>query len=158
MGQEGIDFHWWCHAVFHWNIPSNPVDFEQREGRVDRFRGHAVRRNIAAVHGTEALTTGGNPWNEIYEMALDARERYGHFAPDWVYPGEHRVERHISHYPLSMDEPQFRRLKQDLALYRLTFGQPRQEDMLELLRQRLEDVDLSSLAGMRLDLAPPREP
>ena len=36
VGQEGIDFHWWCHAVFHWNIPSNPVDFEQREGRVDR--------------------------------------------------------------------------------------------------------------------------
>ena len=41
VGQEGMDFHWWCHAVFHWNTPANPVDFEQREGRVDRYRGHA---------------------------------------------------------------------------------------------------------------------
>ena len=50
VGQEGIDFHWWCHAVVHWNLPANPVDFEQREGRVNRFGGHAVRRNIAARH------------------------------------------------------------------------------------------------------------
>jgi hypothetical protein len=44
-GQEGIDFHWWSHAVVHWNIPANPVDFEQREGRVHRYAGHAVRKN-----------------------------------------------------------------------------------------------------------------
>jgi hypothetical protein len=25
VGQEGIDFHWWCHAVVHWNLPANPV-------------------------------------------------------------------------------------------------------------------------------------
>ncbi len=35
-GQEGIDFHWLCSAVVHWNTPANPVDFEQREGRVHR--------------------------------------------------------------------------------------------------------------------------
>ena len=21
VGQEGIDFHWWCHSVVHWNLP-----------------------------------------------------------------------------------------------------------------------------------------
>lgn len=154
VGQEGIDFHWWCHAVFHWNIPSNPVDFEQREGRVDRFRGHAIRRNIGATHGAAALLAEGNPWKHIYELAQDARVEYGHFAPDWVYPGDHRVERHVSHYSMSTDEQRFIRLKQDLALYRLTFGQPRQEDMLELLRQRFGDVDHVSLDLMRLDLSP----
>ena len=45
VGQEGIDFHWWCHSVVHWNLPANPVDFEQREGRVDRYKGHAIRKN-----------------------------------------------------------------------------------------------------------------
>ncbi|MGB3375932.1 MAG: helicase-related protein [Microbacterium sp.] len=50
VGQEGIDFHWWSHSVVHWNLPSNPVDFEQREGRVNRFAGHAVRKNVAAAH------------------------------------------------------------------------------------------------------------
>ena len=47
VGQEGIDFHWWCHSVVHWDIPGNPVDFEQREGRVDRYKGHAIRKNVA---------------------------------------------------------------------------------------------------------------
>ena len=36
IGQEGLDFHPYCHAVVHWNLPSNPVDLEQREGRVHR--------------------------------------------------------------------------------------------------------------------------
>ena len=36
IGQEGLDFHLWCHAVVHWNLPTNPVDLEQREGRVHR--------------------------------------------------------------------------------------------------------------------------
>ena len=38
IGQEGVDFHWWCHSIVHWNLPGNPVDFEQREGRVDRYK------------------------------------------------------------------------------------------------------------------------
>src|SRR5262249_40091201 len=32
VGQEGLDFHHYCHAIIHWNLPSNPVDLEQREG------------------------------------------------------------------------------------------------------------------------------
>jgi hypothetical protein len=32
VGQEGLDFHPWCHSVWHWNLPGNPVDLEQREG------------------------------------------------------------------------------------------------------------------------------
>jgi hypothetical protein len=55
VGQEGIDFHWWSHYVVHWNLPSNPVDFEQREGRVNRFGGHAVRKNVASARGRGAL-------------------------------------------------------------------------------------------------------
>ena len=47
IGQEGPDFHLYCHAVMHWNLPANPVDLEQREGRVHRYMGHAVRKNLA---------------------------------------------------------------------------------------------------------------
>ena len=49
VGQEGLDFHLYCHAVVHWNLPSNPVDLEQREGRVHRYKGHAVRKNAATA-------------------------------------------------------------------------------------------------------------
>ena len=37
VGQEGLDFHTYCHAVMHWNLPANPVDMEQREGRIHRY-------------------------------------------------------------------------------------------------------------------------
>jgi hypothetical protein len=46
IGQEGLDFHQYCLNVFHWNLPGNPVDLEQREGRVHRYKGHAIRFNI----------------------------------------------------------------------------------------------------------------
>ena len=55
IGQEGLDFHPWCHRLIHWNLPGNPVDLEQREGRVHRYKGHAVRRNVAAAHSERAL-------------------------------------------------------------------------------------------------------
>ena len=35
-------------------LPGNPVDLEQREGRIHRYKGHAVRRNVAASHAFAA--------------------------------------------------------------------------------------------------------
>ena len=32
VGQEGLDFHLFCRDIVHWNLPSNPVDLEQRRG------------------------------------------------------------------------------------------------------------------------------
>ena len=29
IGQEGFDFHPYCHRLYHWNLPRNPVDLEQ---------------------------------------------------------------------------------------------------------------------------------
>ncbi|MFC7959668.1 DEAD/DEAH box helicase [Rhodococcoides kroppenstedtii] len=154
VGQEGIDFHWWCSAVTHWNTPANPVDFEQREGRIDRFGGHAVRRNLAHRHGANMLAAQ-NPWQEAYALGEDERENLGDYAPHWVYPGPAKIERHLLPYPLSVDLARLERLKSDLALYRLTFGQPRQEDMLALLRKRGLEANPEMLAGMRIDLSPP---
>ena len=71
VGQEGLDFHAYCHAVMHWNLPSNPVDLEQREGRVDRYKGHAVRKNVAQEHGAEVLSDGDSKdvWHALFEAA-----------------------------------------------------------------------------------------
>ena len=152
VGQEGIDFHWWCHAVFHWNTPANPVDFEQREGRVDRYRGHAVRRNVAQRHAREVLANPGrDPWQTAWHVA--EKDEDG-FKPSWVYPGSATIERHIAPYPLSSDLPQYERVKEDVALYRLTFGQPRQEDMLALLKERGLGVDPVSVEEARVRLVP----
>src|SRR3954464_258263 len=67
VGQEGLDFHTYCHAVVHWNLPSNPVDLEQREGRVHRYKGHAVRKNLAQKYGlSEVKHTSGDPWEQLF--------------------------------------------------------------------------------------------
>ncbi|KNX38856.1 DEAD/DEAH box helicase [Luteipulveratus halotolerans] len=153
VGQEGIDFHWWCHAIFHWNTPANPVDFEQREGRVDRFRGHAVRKNIAATHGSALLADGVcNPWARAYDVAVEHRAQYGDFTPDWVYPGPARIERHVAPLAFSTDGARYDNVRRDVAYYRLALGQPRQEDLVNALREReLSDDEASAL---RIDLTP----
>ena len=74
IGQEGVDFHWWCHAVVHWNLPANPVDFEQREGRINRYKCHAVRRNVASQFRQEALASDDpDPWRALFVAARNAR-------------------------------------------------------------------------------------
>jgi hypothetical protein len=146
-GQEGIDFHWWCSAVVHWNTPSNPVDFEQREGRVHRFGGHAIRRNVANAHFGDVLrSTDPDPWRAAYDAAIAASDGLEEFSPYWVFPGAAKIERHVMPFPLSRDQARYEQLKVDLATYRLAFGQPRQEDLLELLKRgrpdRTEVIDL----------------
>ena len=89
VGQEGLDFHLWCHAVVHWNLPSNPVDLEQREGRVHRYKCHAVRRNIAEQFGADLLdgaTVEGDLWQSLFDRAAAEREPGdGEMTPYWVF-------------------------------------------------------------------------
>lgn len=136
-GQEGIDFHWWSHAVVHWNTPANPVDFEQREGRVHRYGGHAIRKNIATRHRADILSADDqNPWQAAFRIAADSAHELGEFAPFWLYPGPAKIERHLMPYVLSRDLARIARLKDALAMYRLAFGQPRQEDFIDLLTRQ----------------------
>lgn len=157
IGQEGIDFHWWCHSIVHWNLPANPVDFEQREGRVDRYKGHAIRKNVAAAHRSEALAEGvTDPWAAAFEAAAAAvEEDRGGLLPFWMYRGNAKVQRRIMSIPLSRDEDQWNRLQEFLALYRLAFGQPRQEDMLAALQRRGVAGRPDRIAEIRIDLSPP---
>lgn len=151
VGQEGLDFHLYCRDIVHWNLPSNPVDLEQREGRINRRDGLALRRSIAQewspadVH--KAAPDGhANLWARTFE-ALEAeagprRSRHGLF-PHWVFdPGTKSVEpptirRHLYFYEESNDAGRYSELKERLALYRLVFGQPRQQDLLDRIQRNL---------------------
>ncbi|MCY4102353.1 MAG: helicase-related protein [bacterium] len=162
VGQEGLDFHLWCHAVVHWNLPANPVDLEQREGRVHRYKGHAVRRNIAATFGPDLLTegraSGGDPWSRLFERAVPERPTdSGEMVPYWVFhAGPAKIERHVPVMPFSRDAAALPKLRKSLAAYRLAFGQPRQEELVEFLGADRSDADLLRLASrLRIDLSPP---
>jgi hypothetical protein len=133
------------------------VDFEQREGRVDRYAGHAIRRNIVERHREAILRSVDNdPWRSALRLGLDEQANFGEYAPWWVYPGSAKIERIVMPYSLSIDNQRLARLKRDVQLYRLTFGQPRQEDMLELLKDRYENESEETRRGLLLDLRAPR--
>ncbi|MFH1965052.1 MAG: helicase-related protein, partial [Acidobacteriota bacterium] len=147
IGQEGLDFHTWCHAVIHWNLPTNPVDLEQREGRVHRYKGHAIRKNIAMNYGLESLKSNNllkaDPWKWMFEQAnLEKLPEKNDLWPYWLYEleGGAKIERHIPILDYSREALLFHRLKKMLAAYRLVFGQPRQEDLLAYLMDRQEDT------------------
>ena len=159
VGQEGLDFHVWCHAIVHWNLPSNPVDMEQREGRVHRYKGHAVRKNVASAFGRAGLNTHWqawqDPWKVMFELAK--QERGTDLKTFWLFEteGGARIERRVPLLPLSRDEIHLQRLKRGLALYRLVFGQPRQEELLTHLGDLSEEQRQEAVAKWRIDLTPP---
>lgn len=158
VGQEGLDFHTYCHAVVHWNLPSNPVDLEQREGRVHRFKGHAVRKNIAAAHRQAGLRGAmADPWTAMFDDAAAKAGSSSELVPYWLYPlpAGARIERHVPALPLSRDVERLDRLRRTLVLYRMVFGQSRQEDLVHYLSKRLPDGAERAFDDFRIDLGPP---
>lgn len=160
VGQEGLDFHPYCHAVVHWNLPSNPVDMEQREGRVHRYKGHAVRKNVAAVVPAEVVhAQPGNPWPRAFEHAAASSVQGDDsgISPYWVFPlaDGAAIERHTLMLPLSRESARMPALRASLAIYRMVFGQPRQDDLLEHLRRTVPEAELQAVAkALSIDLEP----
>lgn len=153
VGQEGLDFHLYSHAVVHWNLPNNPVDLEQREGRVHRYQGHAVRKNVAAVYGDRPeVAQASDPWAALFELAsADRPAGVSEIYPSWMPPleGPARIERYVASLPLSKESHALRRLLRTVGAYRMVLGQPRQSDLLRYLGE--QDIDITDLA---IDLEP----
>ena len=159
IGQEGLDFHLYCHAVVHWNLPGNPVDMEQREGRVHRFKGHAVRKNLAQRFGAQVLSNPTqDPLQELFNLGrINRAPDDNDLVPFWIYPmeGGAYIERHVSALPLTRDRQLLEALRRSLVVYRMVFGQPRQEDLVEYLLKRFpEDEREAMVERLRIDLKP----
>lgn len=153
VGQEGLDFHVWCRSLLHWDLCGNPVDLEQREGRIQRFGGLAVRRALALRLGDEALriASGGSPWQSLAALAEEHHGDASGLCPWWVCEGA-EIERFAFHVPGSAEKHKLRWLEEQRALYRLALGQPNQEDLVEFLRDRY------SREASTIDLAPRLSP
>lgn len=162
IGQEGLDFHQYCHRVVHWNLPSNPVDLEQREGRVHRYKGHVIRRNLARHYGLAAVQAGGegleDPWRQLFERAVQERPAGSNdLRPFWIYETEGGVaiERTVPVLPLSRELAHLAQLKRSVVAYRSVIGQPRQQELLEYLTSQLSPEELSHVVDeFAIDLSP----
>ena len=153
IGQEGLDFHNYCRKIMHWNLPSNPIDLEQREGRINRFKCLAIRQNVARKYGN--INFESDIWAEMFDAAhAEKKPGQSDLVPFWCF-GENqeiKIERIVPMYPMSKDGISYERLIKILSLYRLTLGQARQEELLEYIFREYEDP--AELKKLFIDLSP----
>ncbi|MFC2109337.1 DEAD/DEAH box helicase family protein [Bacteroidota bacterium] len=160
VGQEGLDFHFYCRKIFHWNLPHNAIDLEQREGRINRYKGLVIRQKLA-----ETLTDGDvfklgdkSLWENMFALAEKKHEQdISGIKPFWYLDeGNATIERFVPYHPLSSDNKKYEQLKTTLALYRLTFGQPRQEELVQALNGlNLNADEITSLRkSLLINLSP----
>lgn len=154
-GQEGLDMHWYCRRLVHWNLPSSPLALEQREGRVDRYLSLGVRTNIAKLGFPPSVAPSpANPWGLLVQAAeAQTREHNSILAPLWHFGEGQPIKAIALNVPFSREESAWKRLLEEASWYRLVLGQPDPHALLERLsnasvRNRL------AIDGIRLDLTP----
>ena len=161
IGQEGLDFHWYCRHLVHWNLPNNPIDIEQREGRVNRYKSLLVRKRIAQdLHESVESNGEGDPWEKLFSHADELTKKNGResdLIPFWHYPqGKAQIERFVPMMPMSRDIHRLENALKVLSLYRLAFGQPRQEELMHnLLKREFSEEDIRKIKkALIINLSP----
>ncbi|MBS1770570.1 MAG: hypothetical protein JSS77_12970 [Acidobacteria bacterium] len=155
VGQEGLDFHYYAHAIVHWNLPNNPVDLEQREGRVHRYKNHAVRKNVAADFGKDSrLLMAIDPWGSLFDLASEKNSNDSGLRPHWVYDGDAQIRRLVPMLPFSREVGKLHQLVEATSLYRMTMGQPRQAELMEVLAGLSKEEQDVLRAAISIDLKP----
>ena len=149
IGQEGLDFHYYCRKVMHWNLPANPIDVEQREGRVNRYKGLVIRQGISEKYKDYLAGATGSVWGFLFRLAEQhegTNKNKPQLVPYWhIEPKSIYLERLAPLIPYSREVQQMHRIIRTLTLYRLTFGQPRQEELVETLSDKLDEKDLERI-------------
>ncbi|WP_296671437.1 helicase-related protein [Rhodoferax sp.] len=154
IGQEGLDFHWYCSDVVHWNLPENAIDIEQREGRVNRYQSYMVRRRVVESYKSTLRCDQG--WSDLFGAAALVPNRTD-LVPFWHFPdGTAKLRRIVPLLPLSREDHVYAGMLKILSLYRLAFGQPGQCELLEYLKDlKLSEPDLMELRSrLMIRLAP----
>ena len=156
IGQEGLDFHNYCRRIVHWNLPSNPIDLEQREGRINRFECLAIRQNLAKRYHDSNFKK--DVWDEIFKKAslIEKSKGCSDLIPYWgLTDGEDmiKIERIVPLYPFSRDEIRYERLIRILSLYRLTLGQARQEELINRIINKY-GIDEKEIKDLFINLSP----
>lgn len=158
VGQEGLDFHWYCRRVVHWSLPSNPIDIEQREGRVNRYKSLLVRQRLSGnIKPPARVVHPQDVWSALFKQAASRRTSNTDLEPLWYVHGEApKLERLVPAVGFSAEQSRLPQLLRILSLYRLCFGQPRQEELLaSLLKHEYSVADLREIKrAFIVELAP----
>jgi hypothetical protein len=153
VGQEGLDFHYWCDKIVHWDLPVGPVEFEQREGRISRYSSLTVRRAFVTQHAAAAYTAppGKSPFNQLFDAAHKAEDD-GIGLEKWWTPPTEKPTSFTFDWNFSIRKSRLDKLKTELMYYRLGIGQPDPEAFIELLKHLEATRDVAR--GLALNLSP----
>lgn len=133
--QEGLDFHHYCHRMVHFSMPDSPVEFIQREGRMDRYRSHLVRKRLALRFQEKSMT-------ELFAKAAEYSEETAKLSPlfpNWYVSEKEIVKqkeeeeppvfhRQVWAMPASKEEVFYQQLQQAVAKYRTYMGSHYEND------------------------------
>jgi hypothetical protein len=151
IGQEGLDLHPWSASLLHWDLASSAVPLEQREGRITRFAGLAVRRAIAAKLKGEMRFDGlSSPWASLARLAEARLRDDSGIAPWWAVEGS-SVKNFVLAFPGSEVHEKYEQLARDRALYRLVLGMPDQDELRRILDA--QDQSAVELQAACIDLS-----
>ncbi len=171
MGQEGLNFHAYADKVIHWNLPSNPVDFEQREGRINRRNCFVIRRKLVEKYAGESefeLTTEkffDRLFEKVRELWVENNKNpliNCGMIPNWILPYEEngkchyvKITRIVPYFAMDSEVEKYHKNLKILQLYRSVIGQPDPEELLERLIGKSNDE--SVLEELYLDFSPYRK-
>lgn len=133
--QEGIDMHEYALRIMHMTLPRGAVSYEQRNGRIDRFRSLLVRRRVAEYYKRYRANIDGKPCMDklitrsvaqaIYEQD-ELGQREDQLFPNWHFSileeSEHHFEELIPMWDYTEEASFMVALDEMLRSYRGSMG------------------------------------
>lgn len=164
IGQEGFDFHQYCRIVVHWSLVFDPVRFEQREGRVDRYHSYSNRLNAyELVKEKLSFGSGECDWNKVYDtlkkhvdyqkLVSDSMELF----PDFVVPCVRRefgINRETYYLEGSYEHKMLKEVLLGVGYYRSLLGQAGADTFEEKFKEFIEGKEPEEIRKYFLDLRP----
>lgn len=164
IGQEGLDFHNYADRIVHLSIPANPTDFEQREGRINRYNCLAVRKAVMEWYGNKEETgicTDDIPklLDNAFEAAKaslceESNQRLNcGIIPHWLVARKRDgnklevagIKRLVPYFYNSSMMEKYHNMLKLLQLYRSVIGQADADELLERLMVNKKEADVQEL-------------
>ena len=164
IGQEGLDFHNYADRIVHLSIPANPTDFEQREGRINRYNCLAVRKAVMEWYGNKEETRiCADDIPKLLDNAFEAakaslceegnqRLNCG-IIPHWLIARKRDdnklevagIKRLVPYFYNSSMMEKYHNMLKLLQLYRSVIGQADADELLERLMVNKKEADVQEL-------------
>jgi len=154
VAKEGLSFHLYCRKLVHLDQTERPAVQIQRNGRVDRYHGLALRRRLVGPKGDRSPDFS---WEKKWEAARKAVQNTGGMQPDWYLPvenGEPKVEVYYLEHPGNFEVSKGKAMESAVQWYTQVLGSLLPDSLLKKLGNRYAGRENDLIEAIRLDLCP----